>query len=58
MFLSDHLQAGHAAQGAGKTYERTTGRDAESDGKVAGIVAVAGGTMLAAGVCTHQFSGS
>lgn len=44
------MQAGEAAKGVGKTYERATGRDAESDGKFAGIVAVAGGTVLAAGV--------
>lgn len=49
--MFDVLQAGEAAKGAGKTYQRTTGRDAEEDSKVAGIVAVAGGTVLAAGVC-------
>lgn len=52
------LQAGDAAKGAGRTYQRTTGRDAESDSKVAGIVAVAGGTIIAAGVCSHHTSGS
>jgi hypothetical protein len=44
------VQAGEAAKEVGRTYQRTTGRDAESDGKVAGIIAVAGGSLLAAGV--------
>eukprot|EP00892_Ulva_mutabilis_P010439 jgi/Ulvmu1/7768/UM039_0077.1 len=40
----------------GRTYQNSTGRDARADGNVAGAVAVAGGTMLLAGVALKAAS--